>query len=158
MTFLTEEAEDQPNEYLLSLTREVGTGSLFWQLVGRAPLTAAFEEHIGAEADLLLSTRDLQEGIRDASRAVHGSLRRLARLSAAIPVDPAAPAPPLLRRFAGSLITFLNQMCINRGCRDPLRRAMELSLRDECFPFLTIDPTVRRRVPIPPCVARYTPP
>ncbi len=146
-----------PNEYLEDLRRRVGTGSLIIGSLGRELLEPLYQAHLEEEAGLTLSIIDVQDRLRGPARALLTSTRRFAHLSSVLPGDPPGTVPSL-RRFAGSLLTFLSQMCVNRGCSVNLRRTLELSLRDECFPFYTYDQYLRSGTPLPPCASRYVPP
>jgi hypothetical protein len=160
-TFLKEVISLSPNEYLIMLRREIGGSFPLMEVLSREA-TDLFYEHMRKEAALQLSVGEFQGAMRGASSNLLRSSRELARLSVTLPDDPPPGdylyRSPLLRDVLRKLVTFMSQMCPNRGCSAPLERSFELSLREECFPFTMINQYGTGAHAIPHCGAKYTPP
>ena len=158
LAFIKLREEPQWKEYERSLEQDIGveSGILGFTLPAEN-LSDINREHIARESHLILALRDPQ--IRMANLANNLHARTRAFTSQAVGLTGSPSGLPPLRDFARRFSTFLSGMCTNRGCTQTLLRAIELSLRDECFPhfrsalFFMSNPTAGT---LKPCKALYT--
>jgi hypothetical protein len=156
--YLREHQREPWFEYLTSLDRASGSGGALGQALFRSSLRALNQYHLQPESFSILTIRNTQKRLEESANILHEGTLRFARLATLLPGDPVLPEGPPLRAFARSYATFLSRMCINRGCQTTLSRAIELSLRDECFSsflmhiFFQANPSAST---LPACKALY---
>lgn len=93
-------------------------------------------DHRDRESSNIFSIREPQQRYEKLANALHAKTRLFAYQ---VVSPPGFIGIPPLRVFTRDYATFLSRMCQNRGCMNNLIRAVELSVRDACFPSFLQD-------------------
>ena len=132
-TFLRLREEPQWREYEQNLAQNIATeGGALGYTLPVENLSEINREHIARESHLILAIRDPQIRMANLANTLHSRTRAFTAQAVGLTGLPAGTPP--LRDFAKRFAEFLMGMCTNRGCSQTLLRAVELSVRDECFP------------------------
>lgn len=155
--FLEEREHVRWFEYVQGLEDEIILDAAYVPSLYPNALSGINREHLGVESLSILSMRDPQSRMAKLANNLHEQTRELAMHVVSLDSSEGANAP--LRIFTRNYAAFLSRICINRGCGNPLLRAVEHTLRDECFSAFLMDSFFQNNPnasTLPECRAMYT--
>ena len=149
-SFLQERDHVRWFEYVRSMNNEIIAEELFLNAFTPLFMEEINRDHLGVESFSILSVRDPQSRMANLADDLHKQTLGFASHTVSLDGGEHSDAP--LRVLARNYAKFLSRMCINRSCGNSLLRAIEHTLRDECFYAFLMNPsnsTLRE------CRARY---
>jgi hypothetical protein len=155
-SFLQERDHVRWFEYVRSLNTEIIDEELFLSAFNSSSMENINREHLKVESLSMLSIRDPQKNMQNFADELHKNTLDFA--SHVVSLDGGENADAPLRALARKYATFLSRMCVNRSCSYSLLRAIEHTLRDDCFSAFLMDSFFRdnpSNSTLPECRAIY---
>jgi hypothetical protein len=128
IAFIQERSTKKWYEYEKTLdeqAKEQGGGAIGGQFMF-PDITSINSDHLDRETSSILSIRDPQEKMESIADSLHLNTKKFS-------AEVQSSDNDSIRGFIRQYSEFLARMCVNRGCGHILLRAIELSLKDECF-------------------------